>query len=133
MKTLRFLMIALLTISSCIACSAQTSNNETSATNGKIEVFYFHYTHRCATCRAVEDEAKRAVSELYGDKISFASYNLDEADGEAKGKSLEIAGQTLVIVSGDKKIDITNEGFMFARTNPEKLKAVIKEKIDGLL
>lgn len=119
-----------------ISCSAQTNKdkNESSVSEaGKVEVYYFHYTRRCATCNAVESVSKNAVAELYGDKVIFAEYNLDEEAGETKGKELEVSGQTLLIVAGDTKINITNEGFMNARSNPEKLKAIIKEKIDPLL
>ncbi|MGM0505502.1 MAG: nitrophenyl compound nitroreductase subunit ArsF family protein, partial [Bacteroidota bacterium] len=95
-------------------------------------VFYFHYTRRCATCNAVEDVAKEAIEEFYGDDVLFVSYNLDEADGKEKAEETGISGQTLIIVSGENKMNITNEGFMNARTNPEKLKQIIKEKIDSL-
>jgi len=119
-----------------MSCSAQTNKSEENTKilkAEKVEVFYFHYTRRCATCNAVESVSKEAVAELYGNKVSFAGYNLDDADGEAKGKELQVSGQTLLIVAGDTKINITNEGFMNARNNPEKLKAIIKEKIDPLL
>ena len=46
---------------------------------------------------------------------------------------LGVSGQTLLIVSGETRINITNEGFMNARSNPEKLKQIMKEKIDPLL
>jgi len=136
MKAIKFLFIAVVALSMNISCSAQTENKEGNtkvSEAGKIEVFYFHYTRRCATCNAVESVSKEAITEYYGNKIAFAEYNLDNADGEAKGKEFEVSGQTLLIVSGDTKIDITNEGFMNARSNPDKLKQTIKEKIDALL
>ena len=119
-----------------ISCSAQTKKDDKS-TNilkaDKVEVNYFHYTRRCATCNAVESVSKEAVAELYGDKVIFTGYNLDEEVGKAKGKELDVSGQTLLIVAGDTKINITNEGFLNARNNPDKLKTIIKEKIDPLL
>ena len=136
MKTIKVLLLIVLTIGMNISCSAQTKkDDESSNASGqdKVEVYYFHFTHRCATCNAVESVSKDAVSELYGDKVTFSGYNLDEEDGEAKGKELEVSGQTLLIVAGNIKINITNEGFMNARSNPDKLKAIIKEKIDPLL
>ena len=99
----------------------------------KVEVFYFHFTRRCITCQNVENVSKEAVAELYGDKVNFTGYNLDEPEGEKKGEELGIYGQTLLIVGGDAKIDITSEGFMNARNNSDKLKQIIKEKIDPLL
>ena len=136
MKIIKLFSIVLFITGFQISCSAQSAKEDetTKVTNAKkVEVFYFHYTRRCATCNAVESVSKQAVEELYGDKVGFAGYNLDEKTGEAKGKELEVSGQTLLIVAGDKKIDITTEGFMNARSNPERLKAVIKEKIDPLI
>jgi hypothetical protein len=104
----------------------------------KIEAYYFHNTARCVTCKTVEAEAKQDIETLYpnlvkdGD-ISFTALNLEEANGKTAASKLGVSGQTLLIVKGDKKIDITNEGFLYARTNPAKLKKIIKEKVDGLL
>ena len=136
MKAIKILFFTVLVISINVSCSANTGKKDknTEAPQAvKVEVYYFHYTHRCATCRAVESVSKEAVADLYGNKVSFTGYNLDEKAGEAKGKELGVSGQTLLIVAGDKKIDITNEGFMNARSNPDKLKQIIKEKIDSLL
>jgi len=59
--------------------------------------------------------------------------NLDEPASKTIADKLGVNGQTLLLVCGAQKINITNEGFMYARSNPEKFKAVIKEKVDGLL
>ncbi|MEA2105412.1 MAG: nitrophenyl compound nitroreductase subunit ArsF family protein [Bacteroidota bacterium] len=135
MKLFNFLTIAFIAISMNFSCTAQANKDEKNETIVKaenVEVFYFHYTRRCATCNAVEDVTKEAIEEYYGDDVFFKSYNLDEADGKEKAEEIGISGQTLIIVNGDNKINITNEGFMNARTNPEKLKQIIKEKIDSL-
>lgn len=133
MNTLKIFIISILAIAVNTSCSSQTEKKEESTPSTKVEevdVYYFHYTRRCATCNAVESVSKEAIKELYGDKVTFLSFNLDEDKGELKGKELEVSGQTLLIVAGDQKINITNEGFMHARTNPEQLKQIIKEKID---
>lgn len=98
-----------------------------------VEVYYFHFSRRCATCKTVEEVTKNAVNELYGEKVPFTAVNLDEPEGEKKGEEIGVNSQSLLIVSGDTKIDITSEGFMNARSNPDKLKQVIKEKTDPLL
>lgn len=136
MNTIKSLFLVIAFSGIFLSVNAQTDKNEKIAevTNSeKVEVLYFHYTRRCATCNAVESVSKDAVKELYGNKVSFTGYNLDEAAGKEKGKKLGISGQTLLIVSGDTKIDITNQGFMNARTKPEKLKQIIEEKITPLL
>ena len=119
-----------------ISCSAQTSETETATqvkASDKVAVYYFHYSRRCATCQAVGSVSEESIAELYGNEVSFAEYNLDEEAGKTAGKLLDISGQTLLIVSGDTRINITNEGFMNAKSNPDKLKQIIKEKIDSLM
>ena len=136
MKTPRLIILAVICMGLNFGCSGQVSKEdkvEAISELNPVEVYYFHYTRRCVTCNAVENVSKQAVTEYYKDKVDFASYNLDEEAGKAKGNELGVAGQTLLIVSGNTKINITNEGFMNARSNPEKLKAIIKEKIDPLL
>jgi hypothetical protein len=112
---------------------AQTAQKEASATaSDKIEAYYFHFNARCATCRAVEAEAKADIEILYPGRATFRAINLDDASSKAIAEKLKISGQTLLVVKGDKQVNLTNEGFMYATTNPDKLKSVIKQKVDGL-
>jgi len=136
MKTSKMFFLFFIALSLNISCSAQTDkNNEvTEIKQGdNVEVFYFHSTRRCETCKAVEEVSKTSIAELYGETVSFTGYNLDEPEAAKKAEELEVSGQTLLIVSGDTKINITNDGFMYARSNPEKLKQIIKGKIDPLI
>lgn len=97
------------------------------------KVYYFHSTHRCVTCQTVEKVTRESLNELYGDKISFQSVNNDENANEALMRKFRIKGQTLLIVKGTKMVNLTNEAFMNARSNPDKLKAKIKTTIDSML
>jgi len=104
----------------------------------KIEVYYFHFTRRCMTCNNVEKVSKEAVELQYAEKvksgeITFQSINLDEKEGEAIGAKLKVEGQTLLIVSGDKQVNLTDKGFLYANSSPDKLKAEIKKAIDNLI
>jgi ABC-type enterochelin transport system ATPase subunit len=62
--------------------------------------------------------------------ITFQSLNIEEGETEALAKKLGVSGQTLLIVKGDKKTDLTNDAFMYARTKPDKLKEKVKNAID---
>ena len=122
------------------SCNAQTNQKpaQTVTKNGDIEVYYFHMTTRCITCKTVEAEARKNVEMLYADqvktgKISFTALNLEEATGKSMGEKLGVNSQTLLIVKGDQKINITNEGFLYAVSKPDKFKEVMKEKIDPLM
>lgn len=138
MRTIRIILTMALLLP-VLACNSQTINETAaSGSSDKVEAYYFHFNARCVTCKTVEAEAKADIEILYSGaiksgKVSFRSVNLDEPAGKEIAEKLGVNGQTLLLVSGAQKINITNEGFMYARSSPEKLKAVIKEKIDGLL
>ncbi len=141
MKTCR-LIIAILLFASVNACTAQPANKQTKASDNnssdKIEAYYFHFTARCTTCKTIEASAKENLETLYPNQfkqglITFQSINLEEAPNKPLAEKLGVSGQTLLIVKGDKKINLTNEGFMYAVVKPEKFKEIIIEKVDGLL
>jgi hypothetical protein len=140
MKTLKpstlFLFIAL----ALFSCNTQTADNQTtkSVASTDVQVFYFHNTKRCATCNAVEDETKVALEMFYKDQMTagtmeFTSLNLEDDKGKEMAKLLSVSGQTLLITRGDTHVNLTNEGFMNARTNPTKFHEILKTQIDKLL
>lgn len=130
----------LILLLSGVSCNAKTEKNTevSDFTGNDIEVYYFHMNTRCVTCKSVESEARKNIEMLYPDKvktgkISFTALNLEEATGKAVGDGLGIGGQTLLIVNGDTRINITNEGFLYAVAKPDKFKEFMKGKIDPLL
>jgi len=139
MKNLILAGFMMLVISGA-SCNAQTERKQTGSANSgnDVEVYYFHRTVRCVTCKTVEAEARKNIEMLYADqvkkgKISFTSLNLEEETGETVGDRLGVNSQTLLIVKGDQKINITNEGFLYAVSKPDKFKEIIKEKVDPLM
>lgn len=122
-----------------ISCSAQT-NKKTDIKNtvsAKVDVYYFHFTRRCNTCMSVEATAKEAVESLYADKVKTGEYtfqglNLDDESSKAIAEKLSVGGQTLLVVCGNKKIDITDKGFMNAH-DLEKMKEEIKKAVEEAL
>jgi hypothetical protein len=136
MKSLNIILSLIVLLGLSVSCKAQTEEkaiNSELAVAESVEVFYFHNSRRCATCMAVEAESEDIINELYKDKVAFSAYNLEENDGKERAGELGVSGQTLLIVSGETRINITNEGFINARSNPEKLKQIMKDKIDPLL
>jgi hypothetical protein len=138
MKAIRFLFALILFLPVFTSNAQNSKGTTTAAKSGKVEAYYFHFNARCVTCRTVEAQTKNDIEMLYPElvksgKVSFKAVNLDEADGKAIADKLGINGQTLLLVKDGQKINITNEGFLYAVSQPEKLKAVIKEKVDGLL
>jgi len=128
------LLSFILVLMNCLSGVAQTSKIATeSSASTKVEAYYFHLSTRCVTCKAVEAEAKKNLESLYGGKVTFQAINIEDDASKAIVEKLKISGQTLLLVKGDTKINLTNEGFLYAMNNPEKFKSIIKEKVDKLL
>jgi hypothetical protein len=139
MRSFLLLSFVLITLAG-VSCSAQTNQKPVSpvSLNNDVELYYFHMTTRCVTCKTVEAEARKNVEMLYADqvkagKISFTALNLEEATGKSMGERLGVNSQALLIVKGDQKINITNEGFLYAVSQPQKFTEVMKSKIDPLI
>ncbi len=133
MKNIILLSFVLLSLIAATGNAQTTKKEIKSIESVKVEAWYFHLSTRCVTCKAVEAEAKKNLETLYGEKVSFKAVNLEDDANKAIVEKLKISGQTLLIVKGNKQINLTNEGFLYARNNPEKFKSIIKEKVDGLL
>ncbi len=144
MKTIRLFLLATLVL--CFwSGQAQTGTKgntapvtKESGSETKVEAYYFHFTSRCMTCRTVEERAKENLQSLYpklwkSGKLTFQTANLNEKEGKALAEKLGVSGQTLLLKKGSQKINITNEAFLYAVTNPEKYTKVIREKVDELL
>ncbi|HZY25929.1 MAG TPA: nitrophenyl compound nitroreductase subunit ArsF family protein [Bacteroidales bacterium] len=137
---MKLLLSAVLITLLGISGNAQINQKPEPATQktGDVEVYYFHMSVRCVTCKTVEAEARKNVEMLYPEqvkagKISFTALNLEEATGKSMGERLGVNSQTLLIVKGDQKINITNEGFLYAVSQPQKFTEVMKSKIDPLI
>ena len=140
MQTLKPSILFLFFAMILFSCKTQSTDNQVSESvaSNDVQVYYFHNTKRCATCNAVEDETKVALEMFYKDQMTagsmeFTSLNLEEENGKEMAQSLKVSGQTLLITKGEIHVNLTNEGFMNARTNPTKFHEILKAQIDKLL
>ena len=139
MKQFTLLATVLFVVLSSISCNGQANKREVAQTvnSPKVSVYYFHFTRRCATCLAVEENARKAVEALYPNEVksgeySFTALNLDEASTKGIADKLGVGGQTLLVVRADKKIDITSAAWLSAH-DPDKMKVEIKSGIEKVL
>ena len=109
------------------------ASSDSKQSNTDVKAYYFHATRRCATCEAVEKVAKETISENYKGKAEFISINREEENNKAMVEKYKVNGQTLLLVKGDKVVDLTSQAFMYARSKPEKLEAKLKSTIDSML
>jgi hypothetical protein len=136
MKNFKLLTVVLIVFLSSVSCNGQTSNQKAAPTisSSKVSVYYFHFTRRCATCLAVEENARKAVEALYPNEIktgdcSFTSMNLDEPSTKEIANKLGVGGQTMMVVRGNKKLDITSAVWLAAH-DLGKMKVEIRSGID---
>lgn len=129
-----------LVVVSLSACNTQTSKGQESsvADAEEIQVYYFHFTKRCATCNAVENETRAVLEMFYADQVeegilAFTSLNLEDENGKMMAEELNVSGQTLLLVKGEQRVNLTNEGFINARTNSVTFHEILKSTIDKLL
>ena len=118
--------------------NSENTEEEVSTKTEIIEVYYFHYSRRCATCVAVEEETQRILKELYPEKmenneITFLSVDMDEKEGKELAKKMRVSGQSLLFIQGYKQINLTSDAFLYANSNPDKLKEKIEKTILKML
>ena len=116
--------------------SKATANEEklmNESSEDKILAYYFHATRRCETCESVERVTKETILENYKGQVEFISVNREEDKNKAIVKKYQVNGQTLLLVKGEKSVDLTGPAFMYARSNPEKLETKLKSTIDAML
>ena len=140
MKRFAIFSVMLSIVLGSMSCDAQTkkTSKATKEVSSKVEVYYFHYTRRCITCNAVEEVTKKSLAEMYPEqqksgKITFTSVNLDEESSKVPAQKLQAEGQSLLVIAKGQRLELTDKGFMYARSNPEKLKEELRKAIDPLL
>ncbi len=135
MRLLKLMMIVLFVSGITTVANAQSEKEKnTSKANvaEKVDVYYFHATRRCKTCQSVENAARKVVDELALENVVLTTINRDEDEENPLIEKHKINGQTLLVVSGDEVVDLTNYAFMYAMTKPKKVEKKIKSTIDSL-
>ena len=140
-NTFLFLIFFLL----MIACQPkQEKNSVTSdviASTAVIEVYDFHVTNRCMTCRAIEDNARQTLTkhfkeELQSGIIAFQVVNVDLSENAALAEQFQAYGSSLYLkINKDNKseiVNLTDFAFMNAM-NEESFQTELKSKIQTYL
>ena len=90
MKKIINLLVLLLFVFNGFSSNNSKSSNiikDSSNNVNKVEVYYFHYKHRCSTCLAVEEQTRNDLIDIYpakvnSGKITFQSVDMEEKNGE---------------------------------------------------
>lgn len=136
MKKLLILLFSMELIFSLGSCNAQESQkaeqlNQKSAIE-KVQVYYFHGTRRCVTCKAVGQVSQELVEDKYGDndKVEFIEIDYDVPGNEELVKKFEVTSSGLYVYNGKDDINLTSFAFQYAKTDPDKLRNKLVKLID---
>ncbi len=146
MKVLLVLSISLSFALGNISCNQGTAGEQKQQTDeksavvnseSKIEVYYFHFTRRCATCVAVQEATEQFLKENYPDDMGngnlvYHEVNLSEPESRVIAQKLDVDGQALLVVSGDEKHDLTMQGFMYAMRDYDRFTEIMAEAISQI-
>ena len=109
----------------------------------RVEVRYFHGKQRCITCRSIEKCAKEVLDESFASqqkskKISMKVFDISTEQGKLVAADHKVSFSSLFIVKIDKngketRIDLTRQGFQYAKRNPGEFKKILKEEITKAL
>ena len=121
-----------------LGCGSNSQTIDTHATNdGKLHIYYFHTAKRCPTCLAIEQATEQVLQTHYtqhlGDKIVYQSINLSDPQNATLANTYQVAWSSLILHRDNQRIDLTQEAFAYARTEPERFLQLLNEHIQQLL
>ena len=130
----------------CFSCTGKAQNaiSKQEVKENTIEVFDFHTTNRCITCKAIESNTQYTLEtyfakELEGGKITFKVVNIDDKENYELAKKFKASGTSLFLniinPEKEKQIDLTAFAFTYGKKKEmfsEKLKNKIEKQLEKL-
>lgn len=104
----------------------------------RVEVIYFHGKQRCATCMAIEKNAKEVLNTLFADElingtVVFKIVDISTPEGEKIADKYEVTWSSLFVNKWkdgkENRNNLTEFGFGNARKNPDGFKKGLADKI----
>ena len=114
---------------------------EVQSQKDRVEVLYFHGKQRCATCMAIEKNAKEAVEAQFADELKngtvvFRSIDISKAENEKIAEKYEVTWSSLFVCKWkdgkETHENLTEYAFANARTAPDTFKNGVIEKVGSL-
>lgn len=122
--------------------TVEVSNNDAKKETPQITIYYFHSTHRCATCEAIEECIADVLNnhfstEVKNGQIKQLDINADEEKNEDLCEKYEAFGTSVFITQNYKgkesTKDMTADAFKNARSNPDEFERQLKFQIETYL
>jgi hypothetical protein len=108
----------------------------------RVEVLCFHAKQRCATCLAIEKNAKEVISQNFAQQVKngtvvFKEIDISTKEGEKIADKYRVSSSSIFVNSWKKgketRYDVSNFAFLNAKNNPDVFKKELKKKITRLL
>lgn len=138
MKKIIFILIILIMYSCSYSQNKKKNNNAEKSDKHKLEVVYFHITHRCPTCISIENNVKKTLHTYFSKEvddgvIKLTVLNVDDEKNNAISEKYAAFGSALFLtknLNGKETItDITNFAFQNSKNRPDKFIEGLKDKI----
>lgn len=140
MKRLFSIGIVLLSLMGCGGRNVQKSTESTleNSSDAAVEVFIFHAAQRCATCKAIDAVVAEVLENDFSDDVKAGKIVFRDVDGSKQENrelltKYEIYSTSLVLDAGGTVTNLTNDAFQYARSNPDKLKEILRANISKAL
>ncbi len=123
------LLMSVVVIALLVSCGNAGNNGNAGVEieEGKLNVLSFHGKKRCITCNAIEDLTREVVAELGNQDIVLKVIDIDE--NEELSNRYEVAFSSLILVDGERVVNLTEMAFAHAKNEPEVFKAKLKEEL----
>lgn len=131
-------MIFALVIGLVLCGNNENTANAKSPEKNRVEVIYFHGKQRCATCMAIEKNAKEVVNTMFADEVEkgtvvFRTVDISTPEGEKIADKYEVTWSSLFVNKWkdgkETRNNMTEFGFGNARKNPNGFKEGLADKI----
>ena len=113
-------------------------SKETKNTNKRVNIYFFHSEHKCATCISIEKVVDEVLKESFtletkSGIVKLFNINVDDDANNSICEKYEAFGTSLFItgVDGSKEetVDLTAQSFKLARNSKDQLKSILKAEI----
>jgi thiol:disulfide interchange protein len=143
----QFRILSMLAVSLFLFSFIGKAQNKTIADQIKqnsIEIYDFHTTNRCVTCKAIEANTKYTLDTYFQEEvkngtITLKVVNIDKEENYALAEKFQAAGTSLffnIISSGkEKQIDLTGFAFSYGKNKglfSNKLKRKLEKQLENI-
>lgn len=143
MRRVILMMALCLGMAACGSGNAGGSKTtEVRSQKDRVEVLYFHGKQRCATCTAIERNAREAIETHFADELGngtvvFRSIDLSREENEPIAGRYEVTWSSLFVCNWKGGVEtcenLTEYAFANARTAPEAFRSGVIEKVEAFL